>query len=230
MEETLTLGAMRRLHWSDRVLIYVSIITALVFLAAKSAEPYFGSVIVKALGVSPLAIFILRNLTDRNGLILATGLTFSVFGDVFLAIDREKLFVFGLGSFLIGHLFYVALFVRSFPLPFKVSGKKKLAVAGLAFYGVVMVSWLWADLGELRAPVVVYISVILAMGVCCVLAKFKRPWVVAGALLFVFSDSVIAVEKFKIDFFLSDYMIWATYYSGQYLIAMGYTSERLRGR
>lgn len=228
MEETLTLGAIRRLHWSDRLLLYVSIGAAFFFLTTRQLEPYFGSVVIKALGVSPLAIFVLRNLTDRDGLLLATGLAFSVLGDVFLAIDPQNLFVFGLGAFLVGHLFYVALFARNFPFPMRVSRGKKMAVAGLGLYGVVMVAWLWPDMGDLRAPVAFYISVILAMGVCAVLAEFARRWIVIGALLFIFSDSVIAVEKFKLDFAASDYLIWATYYLGQYLIAMGFVRERLR--
>ena len=40
-------------------------------------------------------------------------LLFSSLGDVFLGLDAEKLFVFGLSSFLLAHLLYMVLFIRN---------------------------------------------------------------------------------------------------------------------
>jgi uncharacterized membrane protein YhhN len=41
---------------------------------------------------------------------ILTGLIFCLGGDVFLALPRQKMFLCGLVSFLLGHLFYVAAF------------------------------------------------------------------------------------------------------------------------
>ena len=42
--------------------------------------------------------------------LLLIGLTFCLGGDIFLALPRERMFLFGLVSFLIGHVFYAGCF------------------------------------------------------------------------------------------------------------------------
>ena len=54
--------------------------------------------------------------------ILLIGLIFCLGGDVFLALPRERMFLFGLVSFLLGHVFYAGCFFTisgSFSWPFR---------------------------------------------------------------------------------------------------------------
>lgn len=226
--DVLTLGRFSVLGRGQKLLLLVSVTAGLAFFFTRSFEPYPGSVVLKAMGVTPLALFALRTLTDRDGLVLGTSLIFSVGGDVFLGLNRQDFFVFGLASFLIAHLFYVFLFVRSMPIRLNASPLQKMGAGALVLYGVVMVIWLIPSLGDLVIPVIVYIAVITAMGVTAMLADFRAPWVAVGAVLFILSDSVIAVNKFKIEFEAASYLIWGMYYSGQYLIVMGFVREKLR--
>jgi uncharacterized membrane protein YhhN len=68
------------------------------------------------------------------------------------------------------------------------------------------------------------------MGVMSLLAGF-RSWIVPlGALLFMLSDSLIAVGKFKHPVRYDNYLIWCTYYVGQVCIAIGVLRYRERYR
>jgi uncharacterized membrane protein YhhN len=223
-----TLGRFSILGRLDRALLFISLAAGFGYLFGRVFEPYPGSVVVKALGVSPLVFFALRTVKDRDGLILGTSLIFSVGGDVFLGLDRENFFVFGLASFLIAHVFYIVLFVRSWPMRLIVSPVQKILSGLILAFSASMVIWLWSSLDDLLVPVIIYIGVITAMGVCAVLAGFHAPWVVAGAVLFILSDAVIAITKFKIAFAAGPFLIWSMYYLGQYLIVVGYVREKFR--
>ena len=83
-----------------------------------------------------------------------------------------------------------------------------------------------SGLGSYTVPVIVYAGAIVAMTVSAVLAGFSRPFVVIGALLFLVSDSLIAVARFKAGWIPAAYLIWPTYYLGQYGIAIGFLRER----
>jgi uncharacterized membrane protein YhhN len=60
------------------------------------------------------------------------------------------------------------------------------------------------------------------------LAGFQSWIVPLGALLFMLSDSLIAVSKFKHPIRYDDYLIWCTYYVGQVCISMGFLRHRQR--
>jgi uncharacterized membrane protein YhhN len=213
---------------SDKLLLAVSLLCGIAYLAARSLEPYPGNVIIKCLSVAPLALLAFRSLRNRDGFILGVSLLFSSLGDVFLALDANRLFVFGLGSFLIAHLLYVALFVRSWPKPLTATAAQKILVALLMLYSATMLVWLWPSLGSLAAPVAVYLCAIAAMCVTATLAGLRTRRVVVGALMFILSDSLIAIGKFKMPVQYGDYLVWGTYYAGQLLIAAGFLREKMR--
>jgi uncharacterized membrane protein YhhN len=82
----------------------------------------------------------------------------------------------------------------------------------------------------MRIPVIIYAAVILTMlsGAINRLEKVNRKsyyLVLAGAILFVISDSSIAVNKFSHQFESSGIVIMSTYIVAQYLIVAGYISQ-----
>ena len=107
------LAASRRFDAVDRLLLALSLACGAAYLVTRGLPAFTGSVVIKVLSVAPLALIAFRMLRDRDGLMLANSLSFSTLGDMFLGIDGEKLFVFGLASFLIAHLLYIVLFVRN---------------------------------------------------------------------------------------------------------------------
>ena len=157
---------------------------------------------------------------------ISIGLVFSLGGDILLDIPETQLanqFVFGLGSFLIGHLAYVLAYT---------SDTRRLAPFGLLLALVCGGSMFWVlnskpeGLGPLFIPVALYALTITAMlwralaraGV----AGIPRDSVLlaaAGALLFVASDSMIGINRFVQPFAEAKYAIIITYWLGQFGIA-----------
>jgi uncharacterized membrane protein YhhN len=105
-------------------------------------------------------------------------------------------------------------------------GSQILLTALVLVYSLLVSSWLWPGLGTQAVPVMVYSCAITVMTVSTILAGFSKPFVWIGALLFVISDSLIAAGRFKTAVPLAAYLIWPTYYLGQYGIAIGFLREK----
>ncbi|MEW6130540.1 MAG: lysoplasmalogenase [Acidobacteriota bacterium] len=224
----LSLTLRREFHPFDKLLMAVSAICSLLYLVTVDYQPYPGSVVIKALSIAPIALLAFRVLKTLDGLILAIVFIFSCTGDVLLGLHRNDLFLYGLIAFLIAHLFYIWLFTRNFHSSLAVTGKHKLLVLSLLVYGATMAAWLWPGLGEMRIPALIYLSVIILMCITATLAGFTHYSIVFGAILFLISDSLIAIGRFKMPVPYNGYAVWVTYYLGQCLIAFGFLREKLR--
>lgn len=156
--------------------------------------------------------------------LIIAGLIFSCAGDVFLALPQDR-FVWGLGSFLIAQLLYVAAFVSVGGFGFT----WWIALAAL-LYGAALLAVLWPHVGaRLRLPVTVYLVVILVMG-----WQAAELWVAfhstsarlatIGAATFIASDSVLALDKFRGGFpggyRAARIVTMLTYYAAQWLLAL----------
>ena len=205
------------LRSSDRALIALSLLASVVYLVPRSLGlEGWWVVVVKGLAISPLALLAFRRLEGLTGRLLALGLAFSSLGDVLLAVPGRDLFLFGLLAFLVAHLLYIVLFHR-----LRSPGGRWV---GLRLFGVLvlaaaMTAWLWNDLGELRIPVLVYVTAIATMAAAA--QRTALPWVAIGALLFVVSDAVLAIGRFQGPFPLSATIVWVTYVAAQLAITAG---------
>ena len=201
------------------------------FIILQGHLTFTIDILIKALIIPLLIILLLFNINQESNRLHAfilAGLFFSWAGDVILefADKNENLFVPGLVSFLLAHVMYIMVFVST-------RGKNSFAGPGILLllpvliYGVALVSFLYAGLGAMRLPVIVYAAVILTMLSAAINRKGKvnkkSYWLVlTGAILFVISDSVIAINKFSLGFQSAGIVIMATYILGQYLIVTGY--------
>lgn len=150
---------------------------------------------------------------------ILAGLLLSLAGDIFLMLERDD-FVKGLVSFFVAHLFYIAAFTFA-------SGHVVSDLSGLLFlgYGGQMLRVLWPHLGKLRLPVMAYVMVILAMGwTATSWWRGTQDWrsflAMLGALIFIASDSLLALDKFKGRFRSAQFLILTTYFIAQWLIAL----------
>ncbi|MEN8245782.1 MAG: lysoplasmalogenase [Thermodesulfobacteriota bacterium] len=160
-------------------------------------------------------------LSGYYGLILL-GLVFCLGGDVFLALPQKKMFLLGLVSFLVGHVFYVLAFLT-------VAGMNGFAIIGtLLTIGVSagVYRWLKPHLGTMKIPVIFYILVISAMlcGAWAILGETGlerqgRRLVFIGALSFYVSDLFVARDRFLKDEFLNRMLGLPLYYAGQFMLA-----------
>jgi uncharacterized membrane protein YhhN len=209
---------------ANRVLLGISVAAALLYLPGWL--PFPAQVLAKGLTVSTLAAIAFRSRQPLLGL----ALSFGSLGDVLLDLDPKRLFVFGLGAFLLGHVTYIMLFVRRRSMQIAVSlSKPRLAiVAFLLVYIVAFSCWLSPSLGALAVPVYAYMGAITLMAISAVCAGFRRPWVVAGAILFVVSDSILGAAKFAAHGSIPgrDVLVWSTYCLAQYGIALGYLEQQ----
>ncbi|MGH9768512.1 MAG: lysoplasmalogenase [Blastocatellia bacterium] len=238
--DSLTFGHLRRFGVIDRTLLLLSIICSFFYLVTQSFQPYPGSVLLKVLSVAPLAVIAFRAieepsakprgvewLRDRDNVILAMALAFSSLGDALLDLDPERLFLRGLLAFLVAHLIYILLFVRNWDRPLRPKGWQLALLAAVLIYSLLLSQWLAPSLGAVAGPVTLYVCVITVMAVSAILAGFSKPWVYSGVILFLISDSILAVNKFKSPVPLRGYLVWATYYLAQYGIAIGFLREKL---
>ena len=241
--DVLTFGRLRHFGVVDQWLLLLSIGSSAAYLATRGVQPFPGSVVLKALGMAPLAVLAFRVLGKaerttnrrarpgvRDSRILAAALTLSCLGDVLLHLGSRRYFGLALGVFLLAHAAYILLFVRSWPRPSR-PGRRELALtAAVLVYSVVVTAWLSTRLGEYAVPVIVYGVAITAMTVSAILAGFSTPAVWIGAILFLISDSLIAAGRFTTAPRLTAYLIWPAYYLGQYGIAVGFLQDKAADR
>jgi len=213
---------------TDRTVLLLSIGLSLLYWLTTDLRPYPGAVVIKGLCCTLLAIVAFRLLGPKAGLLLGLALLFSAAGDVLLAIERPHFFTYGLIAFLVAHVIYITLFARHLMSLPDIAIVRWIGALAVVAFAASMGTWLKPSLGGMTVPVFAYITVITTMGVLAILAGFPTWLVIAGALLFMTSDSILAVNKFKMAVPAAGYLIWATYYAGQTLILLGVVGSRLR--
>ncbi len=136
----------------------------------------------------------------------------SLAGDVFLMLPSDR-FVEGLGSFLLGHVAYVAGFLA---LGIEAGPAAIAAVAVAVAVGPVglrIVRGATSHDSRLTVPVAAYITVISAMIVAA--GGSTRPLAIVGAVSFAFSDSLIGWTRFVRPAGFAPVTIMVTYHLGQ---------------
>ncbi len=203
------------------VLLLLSFLSALLTILGKYRGPLWLIYLFK-----PLAMVFILTIAIRAAIgnwelyqiSLVVGLLFSLAGDVFLMLPSDR-FLPGLVSFLVAHVFYIVAFT---------------SVDGFAFswlflpyllYGVIMVYVLWPHLGKMCGPVLLYMIVILVMGWQAgeLWHQARDEWrllVAIGALLFLLSDSTLALNRFRRPFAAAEAIKLSTYFAAQALLAL----------
>ncbi len=155
----------------------------------------------------------------RYQIFIIAGLAASAGGDVFMML-RKKKFTEGLTCFLVAHGLYIAAFLATM--------RPRIdpwTILPLFIYALVMMQILFPHLGKLKAPVGLYIIIITIMaglGIDRFILLGGTPALYAGvaAILFVISDSVLAVDLFVRKIKGAQWLILTTYFAAQWLFAM----------
>lgn len=157
---------------------------------------------------------------------IVAALIFSLLGDVLLMFqdDNSLFFLLGLSAFLLAHIFYIVYF-HQVRVKENIKSNIWLAVIVVVYYAV-LIAFLFPYLGDMTLPVCIYGIVIsfmfmLAMHMLFIKNKPGGGWMMAGALLFVISDSILAINKFYQPFRLADILIMLTYGFAQFYIVTG---------
>jgi alkenylglycerophosphocholine/alkenylglycerophosphoethanolamine hydrolase len=164
------------------------------------------------------------------------GILFSLAGDVFL-LWLDRFFIFGLVSFLLGHIAYMVGF-NSPTSPLSLWGMLLAVMIGLG--GARILRRILSALAEkgqvrMRGPVAVYGVVISLMLLSAMLKLTDPDWgagasllVAMGAFLFFLSDIVLAWNKFVTPIQNGRLLNIGLYHLGQIMLAAGVVMQFTR--
>jgi uncharacterized membrane protein YhhN len=205
--------------------LILSAAAAIVYGIIVNMRPMPLRTAVKMLAVGLLAAL---TLVENGPPLLFGALVLSAFGDAFLSREGDRMFLAGLASFLLAHLFYLVLFWTEGGGIALLTGQSwRLAVAAVIVLIALVVLGLLVRRVKpaLRSPIFAYVLAVLAMGLAAL--TLERAWVIAGALLFMVSDALLATERFIISAISPHrgwlrHAVWALYYVAQVTIALSF--------
>ena len=216
-----------------KILSLLYFLTGSAFMVFQNGDTFLPVLIMKSLIIPILMILFIVNLklfSNRLNLIMLAGLFFSWAGDVVL--EFKGLFIPGLGCFLLAHVMYLVVFFKT-PGRNVIFQKRWYLLIPVILSGAGLILYLYNDLADMRIPVIIYSIVILTMltGAINRLEKvnlISYYLVLTGAILFVISDSAIAINKFSHHFESSGIVVMTTYIIAQYLIVSGFIKQSKR--
>ncbi|MGQ9855184.1 MAG: lysoplasmalogenase [Fervidobacterium sp.] len=198
-------------------LIIISIMFGVITIALKSYRKNVKSnlsVLTKVLTTFFVFLAVV-SWSVKNGnysgwrLLLSLGVLFGVLGDFFM--EFEKFFLYGMLSFLVGHVFYIFSFHSNGGFP------NVLILVFVLGIGVAYYFFIQNKLGKDKIPVLIYVIVISTM---LAFSSSMSRLTFFGASLFFVSDVILAYDKYVKSIPLRDFLILSTYFSGQVLIGI----------
>ncbi len=148
---------------------------------------------------------------------IIVGLVFSTVGDIILVMPSDR-FLAGMGAFLVAHLFYIVAFAS------EIRTLVGWPLIPLVVYSFIIYTLLAPSLGELKLPLFIYNMVILIMAWLAwerwIQMGQNGPLLAAiGAVLFIISDTILAINRFRKPFKPACALNLISYFSAQCLLA-----------
>ena len=203
------------------VLTISALLSAFLVIWGEYFGPQFQVYIFKPLTmvfIIAIALLIREPKTYFYKYAIIGGLIFSLCGDIFLMLPSDQ-FIAGLISFMIAHIMYIIAFMQDRPRQYKL-----VLLIPFVICGLIIFSLLSAHLENLKIPVLIYIVVILIM-VWQATDRWRfyrdRATLIAfvGAMLFILSDTILALNRFREAFELGRLLTLSTYFTAQWFIA-----------
>ena len=178
---------------------------------------------VKSLLMPFLILYVYQSKASNK--LLISSLFFAWLGDIFLLNPTNRLlFIMGLSSFLIAHLFYIIIFTKQFKYYTHncdklINGLRiVILVIAIIFYKFIHIYFF-----SLIIPATIYMIVVLSMFISATFRNINDSvnsyyLVVIGALLFLLSDMLLSITQFYNHFYLDNLYIILTYMMAQLLI------------
>lgn len=217
-----------------KIFLYLFVLAGIGTLVSEIANNQLLHMICKPAIMITLALHYRMLQREQNqdlSKVLLGAIIFSCVGDILLMFQHRyaDFFMFGLGAFLVSHIFYMLAYRQhqSADTSNELQGLQKIRYAfPIILSGTGLIVILYSRLGEMKIPVLIYASVLTAM-VLFALFRFGKTStssfvkVFGGAILFMISDSLIAINKFLEPLHLAGLWIMTTYIVAQYLIVTG---------
>lgn len=159
----------------------------------------------------PILFFYYYWSVPRTNILFSLGLAMSFLGDLFLLFSTG--FIEGLSSFLLAHILYILTFRQYYQ-------KTRLTyIPCIIVFIISLFSFLYPHLGTMKIPVLLYAITIGAMLYFAL--GTKQKWLIIGALLFVLSDSILAINIFHTHSTISSLSVMIFYVLAQYCLTQG---------
>lgn len=147
------------------------------------------------------------------------GLIFCLAGDILLMLPSDR-FIAGLISFLAGHIFYILAFTSGKGFTFSLEIMFPFVFLEILIYGILV-----RRLNKMKLPVFIYTTVIVIMAWQSwerwnVMGSIATLLAAIGAVLFLISDGLLAINRFRKEYPYAHVLILSTYYGAQCLIAL----------
>jgi len=204
----------------------IAIAIALFFIAAiadiyaivsgnEAIETYAKPMLLTLLAVVYLAA------SNKPNFWYVLGMFFCFVGDVLLMFKGANFFMYGLAAFLLGHIVYIKITVSFLPKDLTV--KMITSAFPFVFFFGILMYLIYPNLNEMLIPVVVYGVTISTFGSVAFLnyrgdKSTENLWLFIGAIIFILSDSLIAMNKFYEPNEMYGVTIMITYILAQFLI------------
>lgn len=223
-----------------KIIFLLFVLVAIGNLVSQVSESIDWQLYTKPFLMPLLMLYMVTASREKKAVLNFTlgALVFSWFGDVVLLYqDRgERYFMVGLVAFLIAHVIYIftyrkARWAKEENGLLPTQRMRYVFILVLAGCGLIYV--LLPVLGPLMLPVIIYAAVIVTMAIVA-LNRFGYTttasfgWVFFGAILFMMSDSLLAVNKFLEEIPASGFWIMLTYIGAQLCIVYGLLRHRNR--
>lgn len=213
---------------SDKIFgfIFSSIVILELVFGSNPVYEHFHYISKPAIVVSLLVFFWMYSISLHSKLrrLIALALMFSLAGDILLMFvaKSQMYFLIGLVSFLIAHLMYIIAFAQQQNKALK----PYRLILVLLVYACGLFYFLKDGLHDMLIPVIIYMVIILSMATMAFLrqnmiSKTSYLLVLSGAILFMISDSILALNKFYQPLAYANVSIMFTYALAQFLIVLG---------
>jgi len=201
-----------------KLLFILSIFSALLFVALlPGVHPYRFSYLLKLVPLLCLGTLVALEVKGTRRFLIFLALIFCMIGDVLLDLDRSRNFQLALVTFLTGHVFYIIIFLMNS----KFDKKQLPYLVAIVLYTIIVGYFLKDISQDFLIPVMAYLAVISIMTISAFLMKDYSWYIRIGALVFMFSDTVIAINKFLTPIPYSTVFNIGLYFTAQILIITG---------
>ncbi|MBL9164131.1 MAG: lysoplasmalogenase [Planctomycetaceae bacterium] len=204
----------------DLMLPLIAVVAAVAYWQGIDFDSKATSIALKMSPALAMALEVFRQRRCAAGSLVAALVVHAV-GDGLLNLGSDYLLM-GMGAFFLGHLGYIAAFLPHRYPAAALPGRRRMAIVVLIVAMLALTIYIWPLLrGPLAIASPIYSAALTAMAAAALLGRWRGPWVVAGALLFVLSDVVLGLRLFAGQTLFAP-VIWPAYAAAQILMPLGY--------
>ncbi|HLN21711.1 MAG TPA: lysoplasmalogenase [Bacteroidales bacterium] len=191
-------------------LVILSAIAAIWFKQHQGTAIYAKFKAFTTILILLAGIIIYIGVQSNYSAIMIAALTFCLAGDILLT--RKKLFIYGLLSFMAANIWFTIAFVSIHGFSFKIFPLSVLAI----IYFLLFI-YLRRSLNRYLIPIIIYSCIIIIMTWQASALLYNERSIpafsiAAGSFLFLFSDLILALNKFKKTFKVAEILILSFYW------------------